>query len=57
MTEPIRWGILGAASFARAQMGLAIHMADNAELAALATSDPAKAAPFRALQPRLRVKE
>jgi predicted dehydrogenase len=54
MSEPIRWGILGAAKFARDQMAPAIHLADNAELAALATSDPAKAAPFRALQPRLR---
>ncbi|NBD29381.1 MAG: Gfo/Idh/MocA family oxidoreductase [Alphaproteobacteria bacterium] len=55
MTEPIRWGILGASKFAREHMGPAIHMADNAELAALATSSPAKAAPFRALQPRLKV--
>ena len=55
MTEPIRWGILGAASFARDHMAPAIHMADNAELAALATSDPAKAAPFQAIQPRVRV--
>lgn len=55
MTEPLRWGILGAASFARDQMAPAIHMADNAELAALATSDPAKARPFQAMQPRLRL--
>lgn len=53
MTNPIRWGILGAAKFARDHMAPAIHAAKGAELAALATSDPAKAAPFRALNPGL----
>ena len=55
MSEPIRWGVLGAAKFAREHMAPAIHMAAGAELAALATSNPEKAAPFRALQPRLTV--
>ena len=51
----MRWGILGAAKFAREHMGPAIHAARGAELAALATSDPAKAAPFRAFAPGLKV--
>lgn len=53
MTKPIRWGILGAANFARHHMGPAIHAAEGAELAALATSDPAKAAGFQAFAPGL----
>lgn len=52
---PIRWGILGAAEFARTHMGPAIHAAKGAELAALATSSPEKAAGFRAFAPHLRV--
>lgn len=55
MTEPIRWGVLGAAKFAREFMARAIHAAEGAEFAALATSSEDKAAPFRAFQPRLRV--
>ncbi|MEX0283501.1 MAG: Gfo/Idh/MocA family protein [Paracoccaceae bacterium] len=55
MTKPVRWGILGAAKFAREHMGLAIHMAKGAELTALATSSPEKAAPFQAFAPGLRV--
>lgn len=51
----LRWGILGAAKFAREHMAPAIHAARGAELAALATSDPAKAAPFRDLAPGLAV--
>jgi predicted dehydrogenase len=53
--EPVRWGILGASKFAREQMAPAIHMAKGAELAALATSDPAKAEGFLAFAPRMRV--
>ena len=53
----MRWGILGAAKFARQHMGPAIHAARGAELAALATSDPAKAAPFAAFAPGLQVYE
>jgi predicted dehydrogenase len=53
--ETVRWGILGAAKFAREHMAPAIHAARGAQLVALATSDPARAAPFRALAPDLRV--
>ncbi|MCF7701007.1 gfo/Idh/MocA family oxidoreductase [Loktanella sp. M215] len=51
----MRWGILGAANFARTQMGPAIHAARGAELVALATSDPAKAEGFADFAPGLRV--
>jgi len=51
--QPVRWGVLGAARFAREHMAPAIHAAEGAELAALATSDPAKAAGFRAFCPSL----
>ena len=53
--KPVRWGVLGAANFAKNHMAPAIHMAEGAELAALATSDPAKAAGFRTFCPALRV--
>jgi predicted dehydrogenase len=53
--KPVRWGVLGAANFARHHMAPAIHAAEGAELAALATSDPAKADPFRAFCPGLQV--
>ncbi len=52
---PTRWGILGAADFARRFMGPAIHAAKGAELSALATSSPDKAAGFAAFAPGLRV--
>ncbi|MCU0828104.1 MAG: Gfo/Idh/MocA family oxidoreductase [Tabrizicola sp.] len=52
---PVRWGVLGAAKFAREHMAPAIHAAEGAELAALATSDPAKAEGFRAFCPGLAV--
>ncbi|MCG7627792.1 Gfo/Idh/MocA family oxidoreductase [Epibacterium sp. MM17-32] len=55
MPNPVRWGILGAAKFAREHMGPAIHAASGAELAALATSSAEKAAPFQAFAPGLRV--
>jgi len=55
MTTPIRWGILGAAKFALEHMGPAIHSARGATLAALATSDSAKAAGFAEFAPGLRV--
>ncbi len=55
MTQPVRWGILGAANFARKHMAPAINMAENAVLAALATSNAEKAAPFTAIAPGLRV--
>jgi predicted dehydrogenase len=51
----VRWGILGAAKFAREHMGPALTLAPGGHVAALATSDPAKAEPFRAFAPGLRV--
>lgn len=53
----VRWGILGAAKFAREQMAPAIHAARHSKLAMLATSDLAKAAPFQALDGDLRIAE
>ena len=53
--NPLRWGILGAAKFAREHMGPAIHQAEGAVLAGLATSSEAKAAPFRGFAPGLTV--
>ncbi len=55
MPDPIRWGILGAANFARQQMAPAIHAARGAELAGLATSSAEKAAGFIAFAPGLAV--
>jgi len=51
----MRWGILGAAKIARQFVAPAILTARGAELAALATATPAKAAPFLAMAPGLRV--
>ncbi|WP_226688578.1 Gfo/Idh/MocA family protein [Ruegeria arenilitoris] len=48
MHIPVQWGVLGAAKFARQFMAPAIHAAHGARLAGLATSDAAKAEPFRA---------
>ena len=55
MTDPIRWGVLGAANFAREHMAPAIHAAKGAKLTALATSSAEKAAGFRAFAPDLRI--
>ncbi len=55
MTEPIRWGILGASKFARQHMGPAIHGARGARLSALASTSPEKTAGFRAFCPDLRL--
>ncbi|MDQ2065806.1 Gfo/Idh/MocA family oxidoreductase [Xinfangfangia sp. CPCC 101601] len=55
--KTIRWGILGAARFAQNHMAPAIHAAHGAELVALATSDPGKAAGFQAFCPSLRLHE
>ncbi len=55
MQDTVRWGILGAANFAREHMAPAIHAAKGAALAGIATSDPAKAAPFQAFAPDLKV--
>ena len=51
----MRWGILGAAKIARTDLAPAMQLARNTDLVALATRDPAKVAPFRALSPGLRV--
>ncbi|NBT32904.1 MAG: gfo/Idh/MocA family oxidoreductase, partial [Rhodobacteraceae bacterium] len=53
--KAVRWGILGAAKFAREHMARAIHAAEGADFAAIATSDPAKAAPFQAFAHNIRV--
>lgn len=55
MVEAMRWGILGAANFARHFMGPAIHAAKGAKLAALATSSPDKAAGFQDFCPDLKI--
>ncbi len=55
MGNTVRWGILGASNFALNQMAPSIHAADNAVLAALATTSPHKAAGFEALAPGLRL--
>ena len=55
MADAVRWGILGAANFALNHMAPAINAAKGADLVALATSDPAKAAGFAAFRPGLRV--
>ncbi|MGY6548820.1 MAG: Gfo/Idh/MocA family protein [Roseinatronobacter sp.] len=51
----MRWGILGAAKIARTDVAPAIQLAAGSELVALATRNPDRAAPFRALAPALRV--
>ncbi len=53
--KPVRWGVLGAANFARQHMAPAIHMAKGAELYALATSSPEKAAGFTDFCPGLKI--
>jgi len=51
----MKWGILGAAKFAREHMAPAIHAAKGAELYALATSSEQKAEPFRAMNASLKL--
>jgi len=55
MSDIIRWGVLGAANFAREHMARAIHAAEGATLAGLATSLAQKAAGFQAFAPALTV--
>ena len=55
MSKTIRWGVLGASKFAREHMARAIHSAEGAELAALATSSPQKAVGFQSFCPSLEV--
>jgi len=51
----VSWGVMGASAFARDHMARAIHEAEGARLAALATSSSGKAEGFRAFAPDLRV--
>lgn len=55
MQKPVQFGVLGAARFARQQMAPAIHNANGARLAGLATSDATKAGPFLDFCPDLNV--
>ncbi|RPE71976.1 putative dehydrogenase [Pacificibacter maritimus] len=55
MGKTIRWGILGAANFAKTSMAPAIHAAKGAKLVALATSSREKAEGFQAFCPELDV--
>lgn len=53
--KPVNWGVLGAAKFARDHMARAIHEAEGARFFALATSDAAKAGPFRSFAPDMKL--
>ncbi|PZX16050.1 putative dehydrogenase [Palleronia aestuarii] len=55
MSEPIRWGILGASSFAERSLAPALHLSRGSVFSALATRDVAKAAPFQAINGDLAV--
>jgi predicted dehydrogenase len=55
MSDPVRWGVMGASKFARNHMARAIHAAEGADFVALATFDRAKAVPFQAFRPGLKV--
>lgn len=57
MQRHIRWGILGGSNFAANLMGPAIHAAKGAELAAVATASPEKAARFISFAPHCHVFE
>ena len=53
--KAVKWGVLGAAKFAREQMAPAIHASKGAELYALATAWEDKANEFKAFCPGLKV--
>lgn len=55
MQQFVRWGILGAANFARKQMAPAIHAASHGVLAAIASGNREKTAAFSDTYPGLRV--
>lgn len=57
MTDPIRWGILGASNFALKTMVPALHQARGSQVVALASRSPEKARPFSDVLPDLRVEE
>ena len=52
--KPIRWGILGASSFAQEHMAPAIHLASGAVLSAIASRDLVKVKPFQQMAPSCR---
>jgi len=53
--DVVNWGILGAANFAATVMGPAIHAAQGARLAGLASASAEKAARFTAFAPDCRI--
>ena len=55
MTSHINWGILGASNFARTTMGPAINEARRGRLAAVASRDADKTAPFADLAPGIEI--
>ena len=55
MSDHLRWGVLGAAKFAREHMAPAIHAARRGRLAAIATSSEDKVRPFADMAPGLEV--
>lgn len=55
MVDHVRWGVLGAANFARNHMARAIHAAEGGAFSALATSRAEKAAGFKAFAPDLKI--
>lgn len=55
MSQILRWGVLGAANFARKHLAPALMLAKNNQFAALATSSMEKAEPFKALNPSLKI--
>ena len=55
MAKTVNWGILGASNFALNHMGPAIHSADSARLAALATGSEDKAGLYLASFPGLKI--
>lgn len=55
MSSIVRWGVLGAAKIAREHLCPAIHGSSHGTLAALATRDTARAAPFLERYPGLRI--
>ena len=55
MSQVLKWGVLGAAKFARQHFVPALMLAKNNQFAAIATSSIEKAEPFLALNPDLKV--
>ena len=55
MTRTLKWGIIGAAKFAREHMAPAMALAEHSELIALGTRSNEKAAPFLTRWPHLKI--